>query len=263
MNYAAMQASMAAVRSQTQQPYRYNTVQNLSQYQNDLLKTIQILHYKKYELDNYLAYVQQQFTQTQMPSMESNIQNIQAQQVQDPVVEQQQPAQESGDAHIDEPKEESTEIIFDETTQHTQRPSYAGVVKGTNETNDVIEESTVKKNEDYSILFKKICHSCTQRPNRFCKYVHDNDENYYFYSLPLNKRCLRSVCFDLSCLRVHHTHTQRWSVRCDKPVCYCKHYVHPNDTAENKPFFWKSWDQSIPKPSPEETKSYFLLKSKK
>ena len=35
MNYAAMQASMAAVRTQTQQPYRYNTVQNLSQYQND------------------------------------------------------------------------------------------------------------------------------------------------------------------------------------------------------------------------------------
>ena len=100
------------------------------------------------------------------------------------------------------------------------------------------------------------------KPNKFCKYIHLNDENYYFYTLPLNKRCLRSVCFDLICMRVHHTLTKRLSIRCEKSPCNCKHYVHKNDTNENKPYFWKKYEDSLPKPSYQECKDYFLLKTK-
>lgn len=249
MNYenaAALQASMSALR--------HPLNQGNGNYQQELLKTIQTLYYKKYEIENYLQYLQQQI-QTQQPYYSQPTPPVQSTSVVN--VPPPPPPPPSFESCERDPSLAPSSVVSDEEDNKT----FADVVKQNLKEEKKTEVSIQK---DFSILFKKLCHSCNYTsPNSNCNYIHENDDNYYFYSLPLNKRCLRSLCFDLSCLRSHHSITERLSVKCEKPVCNCKHYVHPNDTNVNKPYFWKSFDESSKKPSVEESKNYFLLKFKK
>lgn len=262
-----------------------NNNNSLTPYQIDLLKTIQTLHYKKFEIENHLLLAQHQFSQTQQSS------NFLPNQVQPPTS---QPIHntslpETSDTDLTNttiPKElqNPENPIVDDKSEEESKINQKEIIEDENNVDIVCEQTENKftyKNiinqykqdennadvlntsNDLSILFKKFCRSCNyNKPNKFCKYIHENDENYYFYTLPLNKRCLRSVCFDFICLRVHHTLTKRLSIQCDKNPCNCKHYVHKNDTSENKPYFWKNYEESLPKPSYEECKNFFLLKTK-
>jgi hypothetical protein len=118
---------------------------------------------------------------------------------------------------------------------------------------------------DYWPLFQKICTTCFgHQRNPKCKNnkSHINEDNYWFACLPYQNRCLRSHCLDLACQRTHHSLTKRLTIKCSRSNCSCPHYVHPNDSYEGKPYYWKPFADSIEKPSKEEMDSYFLLKKK-
>lgn len=277
MNYMQAQNVSAAAQRNNYYQNSFNT-NNLNPYQIELLKTIQTLHYKKFEIENHLLLAQHQFTQT--------TQNQYATQIPTPILSSNQIVHENpNDQQNPENAVESesvlevleTNTVLDKKDQDEINQEEINIVCENEDKNSQKIDETfsykniinqhkvdeINKKDDLSILFKKFCKSCNyNKPNKFCKYIHENDENYYFYTLPLNKRCLRSVCFDLICMRVHHTLTKRLSIRCDKNPCFCKHYVHQNDTNENKPYFWKSYEDSLPKPSHQECKDYFLLKIK-
>jgi hypothetical protein len=291
MNYYNLQAQQ--VSSAASQRYLNNN--SLTPYQIDLLKTIQTLHYKKFEIENHLLLAQHQFSQTQGQN-QTHTQSI-YNNFQDPtnssvtnatntiapndLVDTNLNPNENSNKDEENLIEivENVELVVDDKnnvdiTLDDDTNKNVLILNKTNEVEftyqNIVNQHKIchdvenkEENKDFSILFKKFCKSCNYKnPNKYCKYIHGNDENYYFYTLPLNKRCLRSVCFDLICLRVHHTLTKRVSIQCDKELCNCKHYVHVNDTSDNKPYFWKCYNESLPKPSYEICKEFFLLKTK-
>lgn len=122
------------------------------------------------------------------------------------------------------------------------------------------------KNSDFLPLFQRHCLQCGYSDKlSYCTNTnksHKGDTNFEFSTLPFKTRCLRKVCMDLACNRKHHELTQRIPVQCKIKNCNCPHYVHKDDTFENKPFFWKPYEKCIPKPSKEIINSYFLLYKK-
>ena len=160
---------------------------------------------------------------------------------------------------IDLPENEEVSIVMDDT--YVREVSYAQALM-----KNVDEGDLAKEEINYTPLFQKQCSLCWNKKKlATCKNyfkAHVGDLNWDFASLPYINRCLRSHCLDMNCKRYHHALTKRVSTRCRNKNCSCPNYVHPHDKPDNKPYFWKSYQESIDKPPKEIIDSYFLLKKK-